>query len=193
MALLLLVFHFGIRNRGLAYRAPVHHTVALVNPSLLMHLYEGLGHGLVAALVHGEALTIPVAGRSQLLQLLHNAVTILFAPLPALLKKALTAKICLGDALLLQLIDDLYLGCNGGMVGPGLPQCIIALHSLKADDDVLHRLIQRMSHVELTGNVRRRDHNRKRKLRMIHLRMKILLLFPVLVNPVLNGLRIVGL
>ena len=69
----------------------------------------------------------------------------------------------------------------------------VALHSLKADDDVLHRLIQRMSHVELTGNIRRRDHNRKRKLRMIHLRMKILFLFPVLVNPVLNGLRIVGL
>ena len=193
MALLLLVFHFGIRNRGLAYRAPVHHAVTLVNPSLLMHLYEGLGHGLVAALVHGEALTVPVAGRSQLLQLLHNAVTILFAPLPALLKKALAAKICLGDALLLQLIDDLYLSRDGGMVGPGLPQCIIALHSLKADDDVLHRLIQRMSHVELTGNVRRRDHNRKRKLRMIHLRVKILLLFPVLVDPVLNGLRIIGL
>ena len=42
-------------------------------------------------------------------------------------------QIMLVNALLFQLIDNLNLRCDRRMVGTRLPQCLIALHSLKSD------------------------------------------------------------
>ena len=62
MACLLLVLYLCVRDRGLADRTPVDDTGALVDIALLMQAQEYLLYGLGAALVHGEALSVPVAG-----------------------------------------------------------------------------------------------------------------------------------
>ena len=79
------------------------------------------------------------------------------------------------------------------MIGSGLPEGLISLHPLEADDDVLHGLIQGMAHVELAGDVRRRNDNGKGLLGVIHDGVEVLLLLPLLVDPVLDALGIVGL
>ena len=61
MGVLFLVAHLGVGNGGVADRAPVDDAAALIDPSLFMHPAEHFRNGLVAALVHGEAFSLPVA------------------------------------------------------------------------------------------------------------------------------------
>ena len=67
------------------------------------------------------------------------------------------------------------------MVGSGLPQCIKALHSLETDQDILHGIIKRVSHVKLSRNVGRRDHDGKRSFSFVHFGMEIFLIQPLLI------------
>ena len=186
MACLFLVFHFRVGNRSMADRAPVDDTVPLVNPSFFMHPHKRFGDGAVASLIHCETLAVPVAGRSELFELRHDSVAVLFPPFPALLKEAFSSKVRLGNALLLQRINDLDFCRDGRVVRSRLPERVIALHSLEADDNILHGLVQRVSHVQLTGDIRRRNDNGERLFAVIHLGVEILLLFPLLIQTVLN-------
>ena len=193
VTLLLLIHHLRIGNRGLALRAPVHNPAPLVDPALLMHFDEDFRDRPVAALVHREPLPVPVTRRTQLLQLRHNPVAIHVAPLPALFEEPLAAEVRLRDPLLLQLIDHLHLSRDRGVVRARLPQCLIPLHPAKPDNNILHRLVQSMPHVQLPRDIRRRDHNRERLLAVVHHRMKIFLILPVPIDPVLNPARIIHL
>ena len=78
------------------------------------------------------------------------------------------------------------------MVRSGLPQRIITLHPLEADQDILHSLVQGMAHVELSGNVRRRDHDGEGSFAVVHLGVKIILVQPALIDGILHTLRIIG-
>ena len=71
---------------------------------------------------------------------------------------------CFSMPLFSQLVDDLNLGRDCCMVGTRLPQSLVALHSLITDQDILHGVIQCMTHVQLTGNVWRRHHDGERLL-----------------------------
>ena len=97
------------------------------------------------------------------------------------------------DAFFLQLLDDLDLGSNTCMVGTGLPQCIVALHSLITDQDILHGVVQCMPHVELSGDIWGRDHDSEGSLTMIYLRMKILFVKPLLIQSVFYATGVIGL
>ena len=95
------------------------------------------------------------------------------------------------DPFFFERLDDLDLGCDAGMVRSGLPERIVALHPLKPDQNVLHRVVQRVSHMELTRDIRGRDHDRKRLFRLVHFRMKIFFVQPFLIQPVLDPMGIV--
>ena len=97
------------------------------------------------------------------------------------------------DAFFFQFINDLDFRCNAGMIGTRLPEGIIALHSLPADQNILHGIVKCMAHVKFTGNVRRRDHDGEGFLCFIHFCMEILLFFPLAVKAIFNALGIVGL
>ena len=97
------------------------------------------------------------------------------------------------DAFFLQLLDDLDLGSDTCMVGAGLPQCVVALHSLITDQDILHGVVQCMPHVELSGDIWGRDHDSEGSLTMIYLRMKILFVKPLLIQSVFYATGVIGL
>ena len=159
MAGLLLILHLGVGNGGVAVGAPVHHAVAPVDEALVIEVDKDLQHGLGAALVHGEALALPVAGTAQLLELADDAVAVLVFPGPGALQKAVAAQHVFGEALFLHLSHHLGLGGDGGVVGAGQPQGGVALHPLEADEDVLPGAVHGMAHVQLAGDVRRRHHD----------------------------------
>ena len=71
------------------------------------------------------------------------------------------------------------------------PECLIALHSLKTDQNILKCVIQCMSHVELSCDIWRRHNDRKWFLAAIYLRMKIFFLLPFVISSFLNVRRIV--
>ena len=45
------------------------------------------------------------------------------------------------------------------MVRSGLPQGIAPAHTLEANEDILHRVVKRVAHVQAAGDIRRWDHN----------------------------------
>ena len=67
------------------------------------------------------------------------------------------------------------------MVRTRLPEGIVALHTFKTNQDILHRIVKRMAHVKLSRDIGRRNDNRKRSLRLVHFRMEILLIQPFLI------------
>ena len=56
-------------------------------------------------------------------------------------------------------LDD-HLGGDAGMVHARLPEHVPAAHALEAAEDVLHRVVERVPHMERAGDVRRRDDDR---------------------------------
>ena len=71
------------------------------------------------------------------------------------------------------------------------PECFISLHSLKTNEDILHRVIECVSHMQLTCNVWRRHNNCKWFLVTVYFSMEILLIQPFLIQSFLNFGRIV--
>ena len=158
IAVLILVLNLRIGNRGLTGGTPVYHTVSAVDKTLIVKTHKYVLYCLRATIVHGEALTAPVARGAEYLQLLNDASAVLLLPRPSALKELISAKIILGKSLLAHRLNDLCLGGNGCVVGAGKPKGAISAHALIAGKDVLQGVIQCVTHMELTRNVRR-GHN----------------------------------
>ncbi len=193
MACLLHMLHLSIGNGGVAHRAPVDDPVSFINITLVVQVDKNFLYGLGAALVHGKPLSVPVCGRTHLFQLADDPAAVLFLPVPGALQELLPAQIFLLDAFLFQCLDDLHLCGDAGVVCARLPECIEALHSLVTDENILHGVVQGMSHVQLTGDVRRRHHDGKRLLAAVYLRVKILLIQPFLIQTAFNPVGVIGL
>ena len=192
-AILVYMLDLRVRQGCLALRAPVDDAVSLVDPALLIELHK---HGLDsagAALVHREALSVPVGTAADLLELLQNSGAVLILPLPAVLQKLLAADLMLVDALVLEHVRDLDLGRDGCMIGSRLPQRLVPFHPLPADQNVLHGIVKRMPHVQLPCDIRRRHDDGKWFFVRIHLCVKVSLLQPPVIDPVLHSGRVIGL
>lgn len=87
---LILIFDLGVGNRSQAMGAPVDYSLAPVDKSLFIKIAENLVDSLVAALVEGEALALPVAGRAHLLELFDYSAAELLFPRPCALEEAFT-------------------------------------------------------------------------------------------------------
>ena len=189
------MLYLGIRNGSLADWAPVDDTGSLVNITFFIQSGKYFQNRLGTALVHRETLAVPVSGGTQFVKLFYDTAAVLFFPLPCFLQEALTTQIMLVNALLFQLIDNLNLRCDRRMVGTRLPQCLIALHSLVTDQDILHGVIQRMSHMKLSGNIWRRHHNRERLLAVsasaLCIGVEIFAVQPFLIQAIFNICRII--
>ncbi len=118
-AVLFLILHLGVGNGGVAVGAPVDHAVAAVDEALVVQADKDFLDSLRAALVHGEALTLPVAAAAQLLELADDAVAVFGLPGPGALQEAVAAHHFLGQALSTHGLHDLGLRSDGSVVVPG--------------------------------------------------------------------------
>ncbi len=193
MSGLFLVYHLCVGDGGIADRAPVDDAGPLVDIALFVHLYEDFGHGLVAAIVHSEALSVPVTGGAQFLQLFHDASAVFFFPVPGTLQKFLTSQLVLVDAFFFQFLDNLDLRGDGRVIRARQPQRVVALHPFETGQDILHGLVQGMAHVQLACDVWRGNHDGKGFSVVIHFRVEIFLVKPFFVEPVFQALGVVGL
>ena len=126
------------------------------------------------------------------MKLIHDSGAVLISPLPALLKETVPSQVCLVNAFLLKLVNNLDLGGNGSMVRTRLPQRLVALHPLIADQNILHGIVQGMAHVQLACDVWRRHHDGKWFLTAVYLCVEILSVQPLLVQAVFDVRRVVG-
>ncbi len=62
MALFFLVLYFKVGDGGVELRVPVHQALATVYQSFIIKPYKDFLNRLVKAVVHGEALMVPIHG-----------------------------------------------------------------------------------------------------------------------------------
>ena len=165
----------------MAAGAPVDDILALVDQAFFVQTAEYSAHSLRQALVHREAFTFPVAGVSQRLHLIDDAVAVLFFPLPGALDERLTAKVMARLAFAGKTALNHVLRSDAGVIGARQPEHGIAASALIAGKDVLERLIVSVSHVQSAGNVRRGQHDRKRFFALVDFRVEQLLVDPPLI------------
>ena len=111
------MLHFRIGKRCSALRAPVYEAITSVYESLLIQLDKECLYSLVASFVHGEALSAPVAGVSQLAALACYPSAVLLLPCPGSLKELFSAQIFLFQTFFFPyFVYNLYFRCNAGMI-----------------------------------------------------------------------------
>ena len=193
MTLLRLMLDLDVRDGRVARRTPVRDARALVDESLLIEADKDLADGAAAALVHREALAVPVERGAERTQLEHDAAAELLLPVPDALEELLAAELIAVRALLAELALDLCLRRDAGMVAARDPDRVVALHAVVADQDVLQRVVERVAHVQLARDIRRRDDHAVRLLALVDLCVEELVLLPELIPLLLKRLRVINL
>ena len=175
------VFDFQVRQCRTASRTPVDQPLTTVDQAFLIQAHEHFADGTRKAFFKGEALPGPVAGISDAADLLRNEVSVLPLPCPDTFYELFPAQVVTGQTLFTKLPFHHVLSGYPGMIGPRQPQCIKALHSLATNDDVMHRVVEHVSHVKRTGHVGRGHHNNKRWIGRIGIGPEIPLVLPEVV------------
>ncbi len=182
LAVVVLVLHLDVRDGGQAARAPVDDALGAVDQLVVVELLEDGLDGLGQALVHGEALAGPVHAVAQAPHLAGDLAAGLRLPLPDALDEGLAAQVVAGLALLGELALDHVLGGDAGVVHAGLPQGLVALHALAADEGVDQRVLEGVAQVQAAGDVRRGDDDGERGLVALGVRGEVATLYPALVQ-----------
>ena len=159
IAVAIFVNHFDVRQCGFAARAPVDQPFGAIEQLVFPKFDESLAHGARQAFVHGEALMLPIARNPERLQLMENGVAGLLLPLPDPFDKFFPPKLRPSYARLRQLPFDDVLRGDAGVIRARHPEHAEAVHSFVAAQDILQRIVERMAHVQRTGDIRRRNHD----------------------------------
>jgi len=86
-----------------------------------------------------------------------------------------------------------HLGSDTGVVGTGLPQGLVAFHTMKADQGIHDGVLEGVAHMQAAGNIRRWNHDAVAIVAVGLLRgVEVSALFPSLVPALLQVLWIVG-
>ena len=186
-----LLDNLQVGNGGHKLGIPVNQFLGLVNQSILIQVYENFADGAAQTLIHGKTLAAPVAGSPQAAQLPANGAAALFFPFPDGFNKFFAAKVMAGNAFFGQITLNNHLGCDTGVIHAGLPENLFAEHTVIANQNILQRVVQRVSHMQNAGNVRRRNDNGKSLLVLAHVGLEIAAVFPVGINLFFKVFRVV--
>ena len=189
----LFPFHFEVGYGRLVVRAPVDDARRAVDPSAVVEGDECGHHRPHIALVHREAEARPVQRSTEDAVLPHDRVADLGVPLVDASLERLAAKLLLGLALGGKLLLDDVLGRDGGMVHARQEENLKAGHAPVSGADVLQRVIERMAHVQLSRDVRRRKADGVFRLGAIRIGREQAGLLPAHVPSGLGGLMVVRL
>ncbi|MNI48335.1 hypothetical protein D3C73_1028940 [compost metagenome] len=185
------VFNFNIGQGRACRRVPVDDAFAAVDQAFAVQFNEDLAYALSQAFIQRKAFPGIVEGQAHLRPLPVNGFGVLVLPGPYLLQEFLAAEIMAGNALLAQLLFYLSLRSNPGMVRSRQPEGVVALHPLRADQDILKREVKRMTDVQHARYVRRRNHNAVRLRIRPHAGLEEFVLHPVGIPFMLCRLRII--
>ena len=159
LAALLRAQHLEIRERRVQHRVPVHEALTAVDQALLVQTDEHLDDGARQLRVHRERVARPVHRCPEAAQLPRDRVARAFLPLPHALEELVAAERDAARAFAVQLALDDHLRRDAGVVRARLPERVAAAHSVVARERVHDRVLQRVTHVQRAGHVRRRNHD----------------------------------
>ena len=162
-ALALDLHDLEVRDRGLKLRVPVDEPLVLVDQPLTIELNEHFRDGARQTLVEGEPLAAPVAGGAEALELGDDRAAQFRLPRPDALDERLAAERAAVRLLPLHehAFDD-HLCRDAGVIDARLPEHVAAAHAPVTAQDVLKGVVERVAHMQIAGDVRRRDDDAKR-------------------------------
>ena len=188
--MLILVDHLLIGERRLGLRVPVDHAHAPIDQSFAIEIHEDVDDTLRARLVHRERGAVPVAGATELTELLEDDATVLMGPVPGMFEELFTGEVGLFDTLLSKFANDLSLRSDGGVVSARHPAGVLALHAGAAYENILNGVVEHVAHVEHTCHVGwGNDHGVR--LAAIGVRREKLVVKPILIPFRLYLIRVV--
>ena len=190
-ALLFLVEHLQVGDGGVEHRVPVHQALAPVDQAVVVEAHEHLLHRLRQSRVHGEALPGPVHGGAQAADLAGDIAAGLGLPFPDLIEEFLPPQVVAGNPLRPQLALHHHLGGDAGVVRAHLPQGVVALHAVVADQGIHDGVVEAVAHVQAAGDVGRGDHDAVGTA--LARGLEVAALFPGAVPVLLDGLGVEGL
>ena len=152
-------FDFEVGYCCAEHRIPVHQSFATVDQAVFVQSYEDFGYGLGHFFVHGEILARPVNGGAHAASLLADDVARLFFPLPHFFRERFATEVMAIDALCGELAFDHNLRGNPRVIRARNPRSVFAAHTGVAHARIYHGLVERVSHVQRTGDVRRWQKN----------------------------------
>ena len=185
------VLDLDVGEGRLATRAPIDDPVPSIDQALVVEIDEHFPHRAGEVGIHREALARPVDGLAQSAHLLRDGSSGLFPPAPHPLDERLAAEVVPRLPFLGQLALDDVLGCDAGVVRAREPERPVPLHASPADERVLDRVIERVSHVEDAGHVGRRQHDRERLA--VTGRREVARALPSVVDAFFDAVRVVRL
>ncbi len=181
-ALPFLMLDLDIRDGGGAAGTPIDHALAPVDQALPVEVDKDLADSLGQALIHGETMTLPVTGEAKTLLLFNDPLVIFVLPKPGPFQEALSPNRLLGQAFLAHPLDHHSLGGDGGMVGTGQKEGVLAPHPLESGQDIGQGIVQGMAHMKLASDIGWRHNDAKRFLVRGGWRMEGVCLQPGLVD-----------
>ena len=192
LAVVVVVVDLDVRQRRLAARAPVDDPLGAVDQALVEEVLEHRLDGLGEVLVHGEPLARPVDAVAEALHLAEDLAAVLGLPLPDALDELLAAQVVARKALAGQLALDDVLRRDARVVHARQPQHLVALHAPAAAHRVHQGVVERVAHVQRTGDVRRRQYDRERRLRRRGVGGEVPGRYPAVVHRCFLGGRVPG-
>jgi len=135
-AVFFLADDFQVRHRRAQHRVPVDQPLAAVDQAFPVQFDEDFADRPGQALVHGEAFAAPVRRGAQPPHLAGDGRAGVLLPFPHLFQEFLAAEVMALDALGVELALDHDLRGDAGVVGARLPQGVVTLHAVQADERI---------------------------------------------------------
>ena len=190
----ILMFYFDITQSGVTVNAPVGNTGTFVNQAFFVQGAEHFAYSLRAAFIHSKAFAFPIAGNAQAFQLVDDAVAILVLPFPNTFQEFFTTKIIAGFIFFFfNYFFYFNLGSQACMVIAGHPQGIVTHHAVPTNQNILQGVVQSVTHMQLTGDIRRGNYDAECFFTFLYFCMKITIVFPIFIPFLLNGSGVVNL
>ena len=164
LALVVRMIDFNVRQGGEAARTPVDDALGPIDQAVVVEPLEDGADRTRRAGVHREALTRPVDAVAEPAHLGEDPAAVLGLPLPDPLDERLPTEVFARHAFLAKLALDHVLRRDAGMIHARQPERLVALHAPAPGHGVHQGVLGRVPHVQLAGDVRRRQHDRERRL-----------------------------
>ena len=159
------IFHLDlvVGERGLRDGVPVDEALAAIDEPIAEQLEERFAYGACADVIHREALAFPVARAAHLLELVGDACLVFVFEVVDKFEELLAA-ILSGEFLLLvirnprlarflELAIDHRLRRDPRVVCPRHPERLKSLHPMRTDQNVLDRVVERVTEVQGGGDI----------------------------------------
>ena len=186
-----LVVDLEVGDDARAAGAPVDDARPAVEVALVGEVDEEAHHRARVGVVEREAVAAVVERRAHRAQLPHDLAAVIAQELPALLHEALAPEVAVVDPLVGEEANHDALQRDRRVVVARLPESVEVAHAVPADERVLARGVQGVTHVQPAGDVRRRQADHERLARVVGLGVVEALGLPRLLPAFLDALGLV--